>query len=48
MSIAINQDIEPVVRSYDLRIDYAGERDHTLVELSDVLPSCVFESGKIN
>lgn len=48
MSIAINQDIEPVVRSSDLRIDYAGERDHTLVELSDVLPFCVFESGKIN
>lgn len=48
MSIAINQDTEPMVRSYDLRVDYAGERDHTLIELADVLPSSAYEAGKIN
>ncbi len=48
MSIAINQDTEHTVHSQTLRVDYAGERDHTLIELADVLPSCVFEAGKIN
>ena len=48
MSITIDQDTEPVVRSYDLRVDYAGERDHTLIELSEVLPSCVYEATNIN
>ena len=48
MSIAINQNTESVVRNRGLSVDYAGERDHTLIELSDVLPTCVFESEKIN
>ena len=48
MSIAINQDIAPMVRTNPFRVDYAGERDHTLIELSDVLPASVYESGKIN
>lgn len=48
MSIAIRQDVEPVVRGSLLRVDYAGERDHTLVELSDVLPNALYESGRIN
>lgn len=48
MSIAINQNTEAVVRNRGLSVDYAGERDHTLIELSDVLPTCVFESEKIN
>ncbi len=48
MSIAINQDTEPMVRNHGLWVDYAGERDHTLIELSDVLPACVYEAGKIN
>lgn len=48
MSIAINQSTEPLVRSYDLRVDYAGERDHTLIELADVLPYSAYEAGKIN
>ena len=48
MSIAINQDTEHTVRSQTLRVDYAGERDHTLIELADVLPSCVYEATNIN
>lgn len=31
------------VRSPMLRVDYAGERDHGLVELSDVLPSTLYD-----
>lgn len=31
------------LRSRSLPVDYAGEQDHALVELSDVLPSSVYE-----
>ena len=48
MSIAINQNTESVVRNHSLSVDYAGERDHTLIELSDVLPTSVYEAGNIN
>ena len=37
MTLAIRQNSEPVLRSPILRTDYSGERDHTLVELSDCL-----------
>lgn len=38
MSMAIRQDGSNV-RSSTLKVDYAGERDHGLIELADVLPS---------
>ncbi len=38
MSLALRQDSDAIVRSNVLRIDYAGERDHLLLELSDTLP----------
>lgn len=38
MTLAIRQNTEPLLRSPMLRTDYSGERDHTLVELSDCLP----------
>ena len=31
-----------------LTVDYAGERDHGLIELSDLLPASHFKSKKIN
>ena len=31
------------LRSPRLRVDYAGERDHSLIELSDVLPSRLYD-----
>lgn len=31
-----------------LRVDYAGERDHSLIELSDVLPASVYTKENIN
>ncbi len=38
MTLAIRQDGGNALRSPILRVDYAGERDHDLVELSEVLP----------
>lgn len=48
LSIAINQNAERVVRTNALHIDYAGERNHALIELSDVLDAGLYESDKIN
>lgn len=39
MTLAIRQNSETLLRSPILRTDYSGERDHTLVELSECLPS---------
>lgn len=39
MTLAIRSGNADQVRSPILRVDYAGERDHGLLELSDVLPS---------
>ena len=39
LTLAIRQDSGTQLRSPLLRIDYAGERDHALLELSDVLPA---------
>lgn len=38
MSIPVRQDRTTTVRSQPFHFDYAGERDHGLLELSDVLP----------
>ena len=43
MTLAIRQRKDTAVRSPMLRIDYAGERDHCLLELSDVLPTKLYE-----
>ncbi len=43
MTLAIRQDAHTTVHSPRLRIDYAGERDHALVELSDVLDAGVYD-----
>lgn len=48
MSLAIRQNAETVVRSNIMHVDYAGERSHPLVELSDVLPTSVYSSENIN
>lgn len=39
MTLAICQDIPNGFRSPLLKVDYAGERDHALIELADVLPA---------
>ncbi len=48
MSIAIRQNAESIVRSNILRVDYAGERDHLLLELSEVLPPKLYRKERIN
>ena len=43
MTIAIRQNTDSMMRSPILRVDYAGERDHGLIELSDCLPAQLYE-----
>ena len=47
VSFAIRQG-SATLRSPKLRIDYAGERDHGLIELSDVLPAHLYDPEAIN
>lgn len=42
MSLAIRQDSSSMVRSRMLHVDYAGERDHRLLEFSDSLPADLY------
>lgn len=44
MTLAIRQNNSSALRSPILRVDYAGGRDHTLLELSDVLPPQLFSN----
>lgn len=48
MTMRIRQSSDSVVHSNILSVDYAGERDHSLIELSDILPLSLYESGNIN
>ncbi len=42
MTLPIRQDTDPVVRSDLLRVDYAGEQNHRLLEFSDSLPASAY------
>ena len=45
LSIAVRELDEPVLRSPRVLLaDYAGNMDHTLLELSDVLPAKLYKS----
>lgn len=46
MTLAIRQNLDGVLRSPVMRVDYAGERDHGLIELADCLPVSVYEKEK--
>lgn len=48
MTIAIRQNTDTTVRSPIFRVDYAGERDHALIELSDFLPVSLYDSDAVN
>lgn len=48
LTLRIRTDKRAEVRSNVLRIDYAGERDHCLLELSDVLPASLYRNDSIN
>ena len=48
MTLAIRPKTDSTVQSPILRVDYAGERDHRLLELADVLPHTLYQPKKIN
>ena len=48
MTMAIRQEPDNMVRSSSFNIDYAGERDHLLIELSDVFPPSLYDAENIN
>ena len=48
MTLAIRQDVPDALHSSILKVDYAGERSHSLIELSDCLPAALYDSGNIN
>lgn len=43
VTFAIRQNTDTTLRSPILRVDYAGERDHALLELSESLPSHLYK-----
>ena len=47
VSLSIRQG-EAALRSPKIRVDYAGERDHGLIELSDVLPPHLYDPEIVN
>ena len=48
MTIPIRQTTDPMVRSPMIHVDYAGERSHALIELSDCLPYDLYNLEEIN
>lgn len=48
MTLAIRQNTNSTVRCSILPVDYAGERDHQLLELADSLPVELYGSERIN
>lgn len=46
LTMAIRQNADTYVYSTPLRVDYAGERDHALVELSECLPTWLYGKEK--
>ena len=48
MSIEIRKPVDNTLRSPILRVDYAGERDHRLLEFSDILPVSFYGPDEIN
>ena len=43
MTLTIRENTSPILRSPVLRVDYAGERNHGLLELSETLPAFLYE-----
>ena len=48
LSLSVRSGSADSVRSPVLKIDYAGERDHGLLELSDVLPAALYDPKNVN
>ncbi len=48
MSLAISQDTEKIVKNDIFHVDYAGERNHSLIEFSEILPASLYKPEIIN
>ena len=48
MTMQIRQSPESTLHSPLFRVDYTGERDHGLIELSECLPASAYESRKLH
>lgn len=48
MTLAIRKNPSGTLHAPVLRVDYAGERDHGLIELSDCLPPELYDTKKVN
>lgn len=48
MTMEIRQDTAGNLRSKVMRVDYAGERNHSLIELADALPAALYKKEEIN
>lgn len=48
MTLEVRQDTAGILRSPMLCVDYAGDRDHGLVELSEVLPAALYQKEYMN
>ena len=48
MTLSVRQDGADSLRSDILKVDYAGERSHRLIELSDCLPASLYDKKNIN
>ena len=48
LTLQIRQDRSGTVRSNILKVDYAGERDHSLIEFSDTLPHSMYRKDSVN
>ena len=48
MTLQIRQATDTTLRSPVMKIDYAGERDHGLIELSESLPAGLYKKESIN
>lgn len=46
MTLTLRQSQDATLRSPILRVDYAGERDHGLIELADSLPASLYEKER--
>lgn len=48
MTMAIRQRKNTLVRNCPMKVDYVGERDHALIELSETLPAELYNPNNIN
>ncbi len=48
MTMAIRQSRDSVVKAHRFQVDYAGERDHRLIEFAEILPPSAYRKEDVN